>query len=315
MELRQLRVFVAVAEEGTFTAASDRLMLVQSAVSATIRALERELGTALFDRTTRRVALTDAGRAFLPEARATLEASRLALDAIDQVKGGLRGTVSLGIMQATASRAVSVPRLVARFQAEHPLVTIAVRHVGGSESLAAHVRDGELDLGILSLPGEFPGLELTEIGREPMLLACAPNHDLAMRDRVSIEELIDEPFVDGPPGWGIRIATDEMFAAAGIRRTLRFEVNDSQSIVQFVAEGLAVALLPPSIAQSEPSVRLVPLAQGSPMFRTLLGTPSNRRLGAAVRAFSDFVRAEVDRPRQEAAPGSSQSAVSSVSVR
>src|SRR5579863_561076 len=263
MELRQLRVFVAIAEEGTFTAASDRLMLVQSAVSATIRALERELGTALFERTTRRVTLTDAGKALLPEARATLEASRLALDAIDQVKGGVRGTVALGIMQATASHAVSVPRLVAGFQAEHPLVTVAVKHVGGSENIAAHVRDGELDLGILSLPAGFAGLELFELGQEPMLLACSPEHELAGRDRVSIEELAGEPFVDGPPGWGIRIVTDEAFAAAGVRRTLRFEVNDSQSIVQFVAEGLAVALLPPSIAQSEPSVRLVPLADGS----------------------------------------------------
>lgn len=295
MELRQLRVFVAIAEEGTFTAASDRLMLVQSAVSATIRGLERELGTALFERTTRRVSLTDAGKALLPEARATLEASRLAVDAVDQVKGGVRGTVSLGIMQATASQTVSVPRLVAGFQAEHPLVTVAVRHVGGSESIAAHVRDGELDLGFLSLPGEFPGLELTEIGREPMLLACAPRHELAGRRRVSIEELAGEPFVDGPPGWGIRIVTDEAFAAAGVRRTLRFEVNDSHSIVRFVAEGLAVALLPPSIAHSEPSVQLVPLTHGSPVFRTLLGAPANRRVGAAVMAFSQFVRADVAR--------------------
>ena len=130
MELRQLRVFVAIAEEGTFTAASDRLMLVQSAVSATIRALERELGTALFERTTRRVELTDAGKALLPEARATLEASRLAVDAVDQVKGGVRGTVSIGIMQATASQTVSIPRLIGGFQAEHPLVTVTVRHVG-----------------------------------------------------------------------------------------------------------------------------------------------------------------------------------------
>src|ERR1700739_2513629 len=140
MELRQLRVFVAIAEEGTFTAASDRLMLVQSAVSATIRALERELGTPLFDRTTRRVALTDAGQVLLPEARVILEASRLAVDAVDQVKGGVRGTVSIGVMAATASQAVSVPHLIAGFQAEHPLVTVAVRHVGGSVNIAAHVR-------------------------------------------------------------------------------------------------------------------------------------------------------------------------------
>jgi DNA-binding transcriptional LysR family regulator len=293
MELRQLRAFVAIAEEGTFTAASDRLMLVQSAVSATIRALERELGTQLFERTTRRVTLTDSGRALLPEARATLEASRLAVDAVDQVKGGVRGTVSLGIMQATASHAVSVPRLIAGFQAEHPLVTVTARHVGGSESIAAYLREGSLDLGILSMPADPRGLELTELGREPMLVACPPQHPLAGRDSVAIEELAGEPFVDGPPGWGIRTIADEAFAAAGVTRTLRFEVNDSLSIVQFVAEGLAVALLPPSIAQSAPSVPLIPLRGAAPVFPTLLGAPTGRRQRAAVRAFSDFVLTEL----------------------
>ena len=292
MELRQLRAFVAIAEEGTFTAASDRLVLVQSAVSATIRALERELGTPLFERTTRRVALTDAGRVLLPEARATLEASRLAVDAVDQVKGGVRGTVSLGIMQATASDAVSVPRLIAGFQAEHPLVTVTAGHVGGSESIAAHVRDGSLDLGILSLPGESSGLKLTELGREPMLLACRPGHRLAQRASVSLAELADEPFVDGPPGWGMRTVTDDAFAAVGVGRTLRFEINDSLSIVQFVAEGLAIALLPPSIAASSPSVRLAPLKGVAPVFPTLLGVPTGRRLRAAPRAFAEFVLAE-----------------------
>jgi DNA-binding transcriptional LysR family regulator len=292
MELRQLRAFVAIAEEGTFTAASDRLVLVQSAVSATIRALERELGTPLFERTTRRVALTDAGRVLLPEARATLEASRLAIDAVDQVKGGVRGTVSLGIMQATASDAVSVPRLIAGFQTEHPLVTVTARHVGGSERIAAHVREGSLDLGILSLPGESSGLELTELGREPMLLACRRGHPLAQRASVSLAELVDEPFVDGPPGWGMRTVTDDAFAAAGVSRTLRFEINDSLSIVQFVAEGLAIALLPPSIAASAPSVCLVPLKGVAPVFPTLLGMPTGRRLRAAPRAFSEFVLAD-----------------------
>jgi DNA-binding transcriptional LysR family regulator len=301
MELRQLRAFVAIAEEGTFTAASDRLMLVQSAVSATIRALERELGTPLFERTTRRVALTDAGRALLPEARAILEASRLAVDAVDQVKGGVRGTVSLGIMQATASHAVSVPRLIAGFQAEHPLVTVTARHVGGSESIATHLREGSLDLGILSLPGEASGLELTELGREPMLLACPPGHPLAQRASVSLADLADEPFVDGPPGWGLRTVTDDVFAAAGVTRMLRFEVNDSLSIVQFVAEGLAVALLPPSIAQSSPSVRLIPLRGAAPVFPTLLGAPTGRRLRAAVHAFSEFVLADLGIRREAVA--------------
>jgi DNA-binding transcriptional LysR family regulator len=297
MELRQLRAFVAVAEEGKFTAAADRLMLVQSAVSATIRAFEQELGTTLFERTTRRVVLTDAGRALLPEALNTLEAARLAADAVDQAKGGIRGTVSLGIMQAAAGRAASVPSLIAGFQTEHPFVSVTVRHVGGSENLAKHVREGSLDLGILSLPGDSPGLRFTELGREVMLLACAADHRLADRTSVQIAELVDEPFVDGPEGWGIRLAADQLCARAGITRTLRFEVNDSLSIVQFVAEGLAIALLPPSMTEQVPGVKVIPLDGDAPLFRTLLATPTGRRSPAAVQAFEQFVRGSLAHKR------------------
>src|ERR1700756_4296827 len=100
MELRQLAVFVAVAEEGSFTRAADRLNVVQSAVSAAIRNLERELGARLFDRSTHKVALSDAGRVLLPEARTTLAAAAAARDAVDAVEGGVRGTIVLGNMQA-----------------------------------------------------------------------------------------------------------------------------------------------------------------------------------------------------------------------
>ena len=100
MELRQLAAFLAVAEEGSFTRASDRLHIVQSAVSANVRNLERELDARLFDRTTHTVKLTDEGHALLPEARATLQAATAARDAVDGVRGGVRGTVMLGTMQA-----------------------------------------------------------------------------------------------------------------------------------------------------------------------------------------------------------------------
>src|SRR3954454_1694963 len=98
MELRHLATFVAVAEEGSFTRASTRLHVVQSAVSASVRTLERELGAALFDRTTHRVELTDAGSALLPEARTTLAAGRAAREAVDGVRRGLRGALALRVM-------------------------------------------------------------------------------------------------------------------------------------------------------------------------------------------------------------------------
>jgi DNA-binding transcriptional LysR family regulator len=110
VELRQLATFVAVAEEGSFTRAADRLHVVQSAVSAGVRNLEKELGARLFDRSTHTVKLTDAGDALLPEARATLAAAQAARDAVDEARGGLRGTVLLGTMQAQGMRAIAERR-------------------------------------------------------------------------------------------------------------------------------------------------------------------------------------------------------------
>jgi DNA-binding transcriptional LysR family regulator len=293
MELRQLRMFVAVAEEGGFSRAADRLHLVQSAVSAGIRGLERELGTALFDRDTRHVELSDAGRALLPEARAVLSAVTLASDSVAQVGGGLRGSVTLGTMQAQGMRRVSTARLIGSFQHDHPGVRISARHVGGSTEMARQIVEDRLDLGILSLVDrERPGLELTRLAGEPMLLACAPGHPLAGAEAVSLPELAVERFVDMPDGWGVRMATDRAFAAAGVARNVSFELNDSASVIEFVREGLGVALLPGPMASIAPEVRQIPIAGAAPSFNIYLAEPTGRRRTAAATALGDAIRAQ-----------------------
>ena len=286
MELRHLTVFVAVAEEASFTRAADRLHLVQSAVSASVRGLERELGAALFDRTTRRVELTDAGDALLPEARLVLAAVNAAREAVDQVSGGLRGTLRLGTMQGQAMRAVSVPRLLARFRAEHPGVEVHVSHVGGSVLMADQVREGRLDLAFVSLPERRPsGLTLTRISREQMQIACPKGHPLATRAEVDLEALADEPFIEFPEGWGTRMATDRAFAAAGVRRTIVYEVNDVASVIEFIANGLAVALIAPSLLIAGDEVALVPVRRHAPHFEISVAVASTRRPSAVLAAF------------------------------
>jgi DNA-binding transcriptional LysR family regulator len=286
MELRHLTVFVAVAEEASFTRAADRLHLVQSAVSASVRGLERELGAALFDRTTRRVGLTDAGDALLPEARQVLAAVNAAREAVDQVSGGLRGTLRLGTMQGQAMRAVSVPRLLARFRAEHPGVDVHVSHVGGSVLMADHVRVRRLDLAFVSLPERRPaGLTLTRISREQMQIACPKGHPLATRAEVDLAMLADEPFIEFPEGWGTRMATDRAFAGAGVRRTIVYEVNDVASVIEFIANGLAVALIAPSLIIAGDEVALVPVRRHAPHFEISVAVASTRRPSAVLEAF------------------------------
>jgi DNA-binding transcriptional LysR family regulator len=284
MELRHLATFVAVAEAGSFTRASERLHIVQSAVSAGVRTLERELGTALFDRTTHQVELTDAGHALLPEARATLAAARAAREAVDQVRGGLRGIVSLGIMQADALGAVNTARVLAAFRAQHPDVELRARQADSAE-MAAQVRDGRLDFAFLALPSRrATGLQLTPLSREPMPFAVHDGHRLAGRADVELAATTDETFADGPPDFGTRSAVDRAFAAAGLQRRVALEVNDTQTLVDFVRHGLAAAFLPTSVVRDPRGITFVPVRHHTPVFATYIAEPTTRRPSAAAAA-------------------------------
>lgn len=290
MELRQLATFVAVAEEGSFTRAADRLHVVQSAVSAGVRKLEKELGTSLFDRSTHNVKLTDAGRALLPEARATLAAAQAAKDAVDDVRGGLRGTVVLGTMQAQGMRAINLVGVLAAFRAEHPGVEIAIRHSGGSSEMAREVVDGRLDLAFVALPGDGPpGLKLIPLTSEPIMLTVPAGHPLAGDADVELASLRDETLVDLPAGWGIRMAVDRSFTAAGVTRSIAFEVNDTATMVEFIRNALAIGMLPRSLLETADEIAFVPIRDHPPQFQTAIAIPANRQLSAATRAMLETI--------------------------
>ena len=293
MELRQLAVFVAVAEEGSFTRAADRLHVVQSAVSAGVRNLERELDARLFDRSTHKVALSDAGRALLPEARATLAAAAAARDAVDAVSGAVRGTIILGNLQAQGMRSIDLAGVLAEFRSEHPGVEVQIRQ-GGSLDMATKVRDAELDLAFVALPDQsFPGLDFIPLASEPIVLAAAADHPLASRSRVELAALASETIIDFPAGWGIRMANDRAFAAAGVTRQIAYEINDTGSVIGFIRHGLAIGLLPASFFEDTDGIALVPIRGRVPQFLTAIATPANRQPTAASRALLETLRAHV----------------------
>ena len=289
VELRQLTTFVAVAEEGSFTRAADRLHVVQSAVSAGVRNLEKDLGAMLFDRSTHSVKLTDAGRALLPEARATLAGAQAARDAVDEARGGLRGTVVLGSMQAQGMRAINLAAVLAAFRAEHPRVEVAIRHAGSSE-MAREVLDGRLDLAFVALPGDAPpGLKLIPLASEPIMLAVPAGHPLARRAGVKLASLREETMVDLPPSWGIRMAVDRSFTAAGATRTIAYEVNDTATMVEFIRNALAIGMLPQSMVETEDGIAFVAIRDHPPQFQTGTVIPANRQLSAATRAMLETI--------------------------
>ena len=259
MDLPTVAAFVAVAEEQHFGAAAARLHLVQSSVSAAIARLERELGTRLLDRSPRSVSLTEAGAAVLPEARRLLaSAERMRIAA--RGEEGLTGTVRFGTFSALP--VLDLPRQLATFAAAHPAVEVRLStSASGSTGLAADIRAGRLDIGLVALPPDLTtGLDLTPLARFDFAVLLPPGHPLVGRAAIGLADLRGEAFVDSPAGFGHRVLSDRAFAAAGVARSVRTEIADLPSLGAYVAAGLGVAVVPVSLVEPQEGVTTVPLS-------------------------------------------------------
>ena len=290
MELRQVRAFIVVADEASFTRAAARLNVVQSAVSAAVRTLERQLGFQLLERTTHHVELTQAGRLFLPEARRTLAAAQEAEHVLEQLRGGLRGEVRLGLIQVPQHVVVNPASLIANFRAGHPGVTVSVQ-TAGSVKHAEDLRRGRLDVAFVTLPAEATtGLELYELKSEKMQLLCRDDHPMSGRDHVELAELVDEPFIETPASWGNRLATDAAFARAGLSRHIAYEIGDVASFVSLVKHRLGVAIVPMSYIDLEDEIRSVPLSGDAPAIALSLAVPAGHPVSAPAKALLQVAR-------------------------
>jgi DNA-binding transcriptional LysR family regulator len=287
MNLRQLRYAVALAEAQSFTKAAGNEYVVQSALSQQLRKLEDELGVALFERTTRSVALTPAGEALLPLMHQVLAG-------VDQIKfdaqalsGTIAGRLTVGMMEVP-SESLDVAALMATFHARYPEVSVTLRS-GGSDLLIEAVRDRKLDVAVVGSNVSTPTgrLAFTELFTEPLVAVLPSSHELAGRRSVLLDQLAALPFIDFPPGYGLRHETDRGFA--GVTRRVAFEVTRVDEVIQFVSQDLGVALLPESVAISRvgdnPRLALRPVA-GANLYRQVnLVAPARPLRSAASQAF------------------------------
>jgi DNA-binding transcriptional LysR family regulator len=246
MELRQLEYVLAIASEGTFTRAALRVRVAQPAISQQVRRLERELGRRLFDRSGRPVRLTPAGIAFLPFARAALDAAADGRDAVASVEGTLTGRLRVGTVQAPPS---FLPDLLGQFHEEHPGVEIAVKWEH-AEELAGQVASGALDAAVIGLGGQrLPaGVATRPLTNEPMVIAVGRDHPLAGRSVATPAALRDQPLVTLPAGSGLRTLVESVCVRAGFTPVIRAETDDLFLVTQLVQHGLGIALLPESVA-------------------------------------------------------------------
>ena len=259
MELRQLEYFVAVAAELNFSRTAQRIHVVQSALSASVGRLEKELGTELFDRSKRQIALTAAGAVFLQHAREVIHAVQQARSSVDDYRDQLTGTVTLGTLMSWGT--LDLPAALAEFRRLHPLVSVRLRQsLTGSAGHLDAIADGKMDLALVSTNSSRSRLvAIQELAEEPMVFLCESTHALARRRRVQLADLAEEDFIHFPLGWGIRQRVDAGFAAAGVHPTNAYEVADYAIATELVRHRLATTILPISAAKRFPDLHVVPL--------------------------------------------------------
>jgi DNA-binding transcriptional LysR family regulator len=241
MELHQLRYFLAVVDEGSFTAAAAAVQVSQSAISTQIQKLERELGLALINRTARRVTLTSAGSRLVPYARTATAAVRDVTGAADDIRGLVTG--SLRVATVTGLAWPVLFDALAAIHAEHPGIDIRL-HEGNSDDLIAQVHAGTADVAIAGWAGtdEPRGVHVEVVFDDPLAAAVGRDHPWAARERLRAAELARADLITLPRGTGARTALDALMTRAGSRVAPRWEVTTPAFIEMLASRGLGVGI-------------------------------------------------------------------------
>ncbi len=263
--LRELECFVAVAEELSFTRAARRLRLAQPPLSRHIQLLESRLGSKLFLRLPRAVALTAVGRAFLADTKGTLAQLQRACDSAKRAARGETSRLALGFVSAVLN-----PKLIGvfqRYRALHPAVQLTLQDSPPAEQLTA-ITEGRLDGGFVGSTPENPssGLVFIPWSQEPLMLFLPPGHRLAKARKVKLADLAGESFVtvatESAPCFAKQI--QHLCAGAGFRPRVVQEAARGQAVAVMVAAGAGVSILPASLARNTgDSLVAVPLADKS----------------------------------------------------
>jgi DNA-binding transcriptional LysR family regulator len=251
IELRHLRYFIAVAEEGHVTRAAARLGIQQPPLSQQIRALEGEVGVTLLLRLPRCVELTEAGRVFLGEARAVLAQVEHAVDAAQRTARGEQGQLAVGFTGSAAFHPL-IPAVVRAFREQSPHVDLLLEESRTGDLIEALQKD-QLDLAFIRVPvGDTAGLTIEALLDEPMLLALPAQHALLLngrRKRIALADLAEETFIlyRRPSGPGLYDAIIAACRAAGFSPHIGQEAPRMVSTLSFVAAGLGVSIVPESM--------------------------------------------------------------------
>jgi DNA-binding transcriptional LysR family regulator len=258
-DLRQLRQFVAVAEELHFGRAAERLRLAQPALSQTVQRLEQEIGTQLFERNNRRVALTDAGDVLLEHARRLLADADSALHAVQRAGRGQTG--SLVVAYAGTGAFLQVPALIRRFIERHPAVHVDLRAMAAAAQVAA-LRSRQLDVGFMRRPERSEDFRSAIVARDSLLIAIGRKHPIAAQAKITLRDLEHERFIifSGEAAWWDQAETLLLCQEAGFTPETVQSSRELFSSLSYVQAGVGVSIVPASITRMAwPDVRFEPI--------------------------------------------------------
>ncbi|MFZ2987592.1 LysR substrate-binding domain-containing protein [Ideonella sp.] len=291
LTIRGLRIFEAAASTGNFSRAAELLNLTQPAISVQIKTLEDEVGTPLFDKNARPIALTDAGREFLRHARVILAQVRTAEDAMATLEGTFRGQLHLGVV-STAN--YFAPKLMMAFRRIYPDVRLKLS-VGKRDEILAMLNDHRLDIAIAGYPPAHADIDAEAFARHPHCIVASASHPLRDERHIDWSALIDEPFLFREAGSATRQFFEHLLQCRSIQVHVSSEFQGTETIKQAVMAGMGLTFISAHAVQTELEASCMAILDVIDMPKMLDWCVLTRRdapLSAVSQAFKDFVMAE-----------------------
>jgi DNA-binding transcriptional LysR family regulator len=268
MDLRQLEMFQAIVDAGNFTRAGQRLHVSQSAISRQISMLEDELGVQILLRSNKEVALTEAGRTLLRHCHRIFRDLEEASSEVAQNGQTGRGTLRVGGGMSVCT--YLLPHILKEYKTRYPNVQLTVT-TGTTEPTIQKIRNNEIDVGVLSLPVDYPDLQVEFTFREEMVLVMSPNHPLSRKEQINVKDLENTPLILFERGSNTRKAIDR-FLDRHIRNVnIIMEMENVEIIKPLVDIGLGVTIIPYQSIIREVQMGSLRYArfEGHPLYREL----------------------------------------------
>src|SRR5580658_7882526 len=288
MEFHQLRYVCAVAETGNFSRAAERCKIAQPSLSQQVLKLERDLGAKLLDRLGRSIRLTEAGRVFIPHARAILEQMEMARSSVADKNADLRGSVAVGVIPTVAP--YLMPNYTAVFAKKYPDAKLRIVEETTS-TLVEGLRDLSIDVAILALPLRHKDLELFPIRTEPLFAALSRNHPRAGAKSLALKDLRGESFVMLRDGHCFRDLSIDTCTRARITPHIAFESGQFSSLLGMVAAGVGVSLVPEMAIDRNVACRYVRLRDPRATRTIVTAILRGRSFNRVQQAFVSGIRA------------------------